>query len=103
MDSIEQLIAAAAERGASDLHLVCGLPPKLRVDGELTDLAGQPPLTGEDCLGYARALAGGEPPAACGELDLARTISGVRVRINLFRQQGHVSAAVRLLSDRIHD
>ena len=37
----------------------------------------------------------------CGELDLAHTIAGVRVRINLFRQKGSVSAALRLLSDVI--
>ena len=36
-----------------------------------------------------------------GEIDLARTIAGVRIRINLFRAQGNVSAALRLLSDEI--
>lgn len=99
----DALIAAAAERGASDLHLVCSLPPQLRVDGTLSALEGAAPLTHEDCEAYADALSCGcaEAIRGCGELDLARTVGGVRVRINLFRQQGHVSAAVRLLSDRI--
>ncbi len=98
---MEELISLAAGRGASDLHLVCGLPPKLRVDGRLLDVENASPLTPEDCLRYAQSLSGGALPADCGELDLARTIAGTRVRINLFRQQGQISAAVRLLSDRI--
>ena len=37
-----------------------------------------------------------------GELDLARTFPcGARTRINLFRQQGAVSAAIRILADTI--
>ena len=98
---MERLISAAAAAGASDIHLVCGLPPKLRVNGALADLPGAAPLTHEECEDYAAALADGKTLPPCGELDLARTIAGVRVRISLFRQQGHASAAVRLLSDRI--
>ena len=98
---MEQLIAAALSRGASDIHLVFGLPPKLRVNGRLTDFEEHAPLSHEDCESYASWLLNGEKLPACGEADLARTIAGVRVRINLFRQQSHASAAIRLLSDRI--
>ena len=34
-----------------------------------------------------------------GEADLAKTIAGVRCRLNLFRQQGSWSAAIRLLNE----
>ena len=98
---MEQMIAAAALRGASDLHLICGLTPKIRVDGSLADLDGRPPLTHSECERLGEELSGGKVLGPCGELDLGRTIAGVRVRINLFRQQGHLSAAVRLLSDHI--
>lgn len=100
---MELLIKAAAARGASDLHLTCGLPPKLRIDGVLTDLEGAPPLTHADCEEYANRLSEGKADAIrkMGELDLSRTIAGSRVRIHLFRQQGHISAAVRLLSSEI--
>ena len=103
--NIEQLIAAAQAAGASDVHLVCGLPVKFRVDGHLVDAGvnGDAPLSHEDCERAAENLAGGDFDhiKRIGELDRAETIAGVRVRINLFRQQGHVSAALRLLSDRI--
>lgn len=99
---LRELIAKAAADGASDIHLVCALPPKYRLDGVLEDMDATP-LTPEGCEGYARALAGercGEI-AKRGELDLAASFDGVRVRINLFRQQGHISAAIRLLSQKI--
>ena len=38
-----------------------------------------------------------------GEADLALTIAGVRCRLNLFRQQGGWSAAIRLLNEHIPD
>ena len=100
--NINDCIAAARRSGASDIHLVCGLPPRCRVDGTLRDMEGAP-LTAADCLEAARALAGEDFPRLeeAGEVDLAATLSGVRCRLNLFRQQGCYSAAIRLLRDRI--
>lgn len=99
----EQLIARAAALGASDIHLICGLPPRCRLAGQLEPLDGDAPLTAEDCESLAAELAGDglEELYRVGELDAAATIAGARVRINLFRQQGHTSAALRLLADKI--
>ena len=36
--TMETLFAQASERGASDLHLVVGLPPIIRLHGELKPL-----------------------------------------------------------------
>lgn len=103
--NVEELIASAHRAQASDVHLVCGLPAKFRVAGRLTNagFADDAPLAHDDCEQLARQLAGDdfERIKRSGELDRAATIAGVRVRINLFRQQGHVSAALRLLSDAI--
>ena len=38
---------------------------------------------------------------ALGERDLSIELAGRRVRVNLFRQSGHVSAALRILADSI--
>lgn len=99
---IEELIIKAKEEGASDIHLVCGLAPRYRLDGEVIPMSTSP-LSKEDCEEYARELAGEEYEkiARIGELDLAKTLVGERVRINLFRQQGNVSAAIRILSSSI--
>jgi len=110
---MKYLIETARKEGASDLHLVYGSPPKLRIHGSLKDFPGAAPLTDEDCERYARELLApdkeeggitkGESPElpVCGEADAARTVSGIRIRINIFRQQGHLSAAVRLLNSHI--
>lgn len=99
---VDELVARAHESGASDIHLVHKLPPKFRVNGALVS-ATETPLTHDDLEEIARELTGmryGEIETR-GEIDLAQTIVGVRVRINLFRSQGHISAALRLLSDVI--
>ncbi len=99
---LNTLVAQAKLSNASDIHLVRGLPPRIRIDGKLEDF-GQP-LTAADCEFYARQMAGKDYDAvsAKGELDLAITFPGhIRCRINLFRQQGAISAAIRILSEQI--
>lgn len=101
---LNTIIAAARAAKASDVHLVRGLSVKFRIDGELQSYGSA--LTAEDCEYYAKVLAGSQYKKIekSGELDLAITFPGhIRCRINLFRQQNSVSAAIRLLSDKIPD
>lgn len=100
--NVEMLVESAAAMGASDIHLTCGLPPKVRIDGELRDLCGDI-LTAEDCEKLAKSLAGEQKNeiGETGEWDLARTIAGERVRINLYRSRGALAAAIRILSSHI--
>ena len=104
MFSIEELVYKAKQDGASDIHLICGLPPKYRRDGVLVDMTDTI-LTPEDCIAYAKELARTESAfneyMKTGELDAAATISDNRCRIHVFRQQGVPSVALRLLSDQI--
>ena len=102
MLSITELVDLAHARKASDIHLVCSLPPRFRVDGKLMDGTDQA-LTDADCAAYAIELCGDEYQRLLqvGELDFAKTIAGVRCRLNVFMQQGHCSVALRLLNDRI--
>ena len=55
--NMEELAAQAKSSRASDIHLVCGLPPKFRVDGRLENMA-EVPLTEEDCINLCKWLAG---------------------------------------------
>lgn len=92
----------AHEAKASDIHLVYNLPPKFRVNGTLVS-ASESILSHAELEQIAHDLAKDrfDEIARIGELDMAETIGDVRVRINLFRSQGHISAALRLLSDVI--
>lgn len=100
--NIHDYIKKAASDRASDIHLVCGLTPRYRVDGSICEL-DTIILTPDDCRETARELAGEyfDSLEETGELDLALSIDGVRCRLNLFRQQGTYSAAIRLLNDHI--
>lgn len=100
--TVEELVRQGSADGASDIHLVAGIPPKYRIDGQLQDIYPMP-LTHEECEAFAQELAGDlyKEIEHIGELDLAKTIAGERVRINLFRQQGSISAALRILSSKI--
>ena len=102
MISVDELVARAKRDGASDIHLICGLPPKYRLDGELQDM-DPTPLTEEDCEAVARFLARDayREMEEIGELDLAGTWGGNRCRVHLFRQQGQPSLALRLLRETI--
>ena len=100
--TVDQLISKALRDRASDVHLVRGLTPRYRIDGELREMIPEV-LTREKCEEYARELMGDVYDTAqeVGEADLALTIAGNRCRLNLFQQQGAWSAAIRLLNDHI--
>lgn len=96
---ISVLIENAAKRGASDLHLEAGLPPAMRIRGELS-ISGDP-LHGNDLLQAAREIAGVELWESFNEkrsIDLSQQIYGVRCRINIFQTFRGVGFAVRILS-----
>ena len=100
--TVNELIAKALQDKASDVHLVCGLTPRYRVDGALREM-DPVPLTAERCEEIARELLGDGYDTALrvGEADLALTIGGTRCRLNIFLQQGAWSAAIRLLNEHI--
>ncbi|MFR5387905.1 MAG: hypothetical protein ACLTGR_03495 [Eubacterium sp.] len=46
--TIEELLTIAKEKKASDVHVTVGLPPRIRINGELVDL-DYPKMTPADC------------------------------------------------------
>ena len=58
--NVEHIIDMARQAGASDVHLVCGLPVKFRLAGRLENAGvdGDAPLSHDDCEQLARRLAG---------------------------------------------
>ncbi|MEJ5915755.1 type IV pilus twitching motility protein PilT [Pseudokineococcus sp. 1T1Z-3] len=100
VDVVAALTAMTAA-GASDLHLTAGVPPTIRLRGELEPLAGFPTCTRES---LQRGLFGilaqkqRERFEERMELDLAYTVPGVgRFRVNFYRQLGSVGAAFRAI------
>ena len=100
--TLSDIINKAQRLRASDIHIVCGIPIRVRVDGMLQNLDTNV-MTAEDCEEYARELSNHyEDIATIGEQDMAIGFpDGTRCRVNLFRQQGYVSAAIRILNNHI--
>jgi len=94
------LLAEAVRLGASDLHVTCGVPPMLRLHGELQPLGDQI-LSPRDTEALAQQLMTEERQkifAEKGELDFAYSMQGIgRFRVNVFRQRGTTGLVLRLL------
>lgn len=95
---ISNLLEIALEAGASDLHLSTGLPPILRIDGEM-QTTSLPPL---DQPQVKRLVYGLMSDKQIGlfeknaEIDLGWELSNrARFRINIFRQHRGITAVFR--------
>ncbi|MEH3053582.1 MAG: type IV pilus twitching motility protein PilT [Patulibacter minatonensis] len=103
---IEQALRALVESGGSDLHLKVGLPPMMRLHGELTPFEGAPPLTNDDTRNAARRVivdpAKYEEFADEHEVDFSYHIEGSgRYRFNVFMQRGCISIVARAIPESI--
>ena len=100
--TITEVLAQAQKQRASDIHIISGIPITLRIDGHLDHLDDNV-MTPADCEAYARELSEHyDEISRIGEQDLAIGFpDGTRCRVNLFRQQGSVSAAIRILNNHI--
>jgi len=102
LHTIPELVKTAQAQRASDIHIVFGIPIRIRIDGRLHDYDSNV-MTDEDCEYYCRQLSKRyDAIAEIGEQDLAVSMpDGTRCRVAIYRQQGHVSAAIRILNDHI--
>ena len=104
MINLSELIRLAEAKKTSDIHLTVGKPPVFRVHG-VPEEQVHAVLTKEDTYAAAKQLASEEQMQVLeemGESDFATTFEGlVRIRCNIFYQQGCVSLALRLLPTKI--
>src|ERR1700677_4819093 len=97
LEEFEQILKRASEKRASDLHLKAGLPPIVRVNGNLYYLAdggsthGLARLTNEQLLGFAYSMMNQrqrERYELGDEVDLGYEVPKVgRFRINFCQQR----------------
>jgi len=104
--NIRELFKIAVKEKASDLHLLAGIPPTLRIDGSLRYLTGYGPLKPEEIEEMIYSLLNPtqkELLIANKELDFSLgfgegTYGDLgRFRINLYYQRRYLSGAFRLL------
>lgn len=104
MPTIEEMLRAAKEAGASDLHITVGVPPKIRVNGQLITMDYGKMLPGDtnallDQIMNEKQRAKFEE---AGEHDMSFSIPNLgRYRVNAYKQRGSVAIALRLVGTQV--
>ena len=101
---LERWLSLLASRNGSDLLLVAGAPPSIRVDSKVIPLADGPldGLDVEEAVLPALAPHARRQYRDAGIADASFRIREIgRFRINLHRERGRAAAAVRLLPTRV--
>lgn len=97
----DDIVRLAVEYNCSDIHLIAGLPPTFRRHGEITVLEEvanvktsqlvYSMLNSEQTMKIEKGI----------DLDFAMNVAGNRIRVNVFKQQGQVSAVLRILNNKV--
>lgn len=101
---INELLEEILAHNASDLHLKAGSPPVMRVDGEL-ELMDDVAFTPEDTKDIAASIMTDKQIrrfSEHNEIDFAYSSpSKARLRVNVYRQRGSISIAMRQVANQV--
>jgi twitching motility protein PilT len=102
---INDLLATAVKRGASDLHMKVGSFPMLRIDGTLVPATQEKRLDPLDMENMAGTLLSPEQRAKYDksqEVDVAYAVPALgRFRCNVFQQRGTIGMVLRVIPSRV--
>jgi len=101
---IDRLLSAVNEYDASDLHLVAGVPPAFRVNGEII-LANEDVLTETDLNAMAEGMLNEQQRKKLEQdwelcISMHHSAAG-RVRVTFYRRNGHTEMSLRFCGHRI--
>ena len=100
-----QILKTAVQTGASDIHLVIGKPPMMRLNGEIAPIPDTAPLTAEESKRLIYSILYEEQRAKFEEnweLDCSFAVAGfARFRVNVLVQKNGVEAVMRVISTKI--
>ena len=102
--NLDRLLSAVNEFDASDLHLVAGVPPAFRVNGEII-IADEDALTEEEITGMADSLLNEQQKKKFEQewelcISLLHSAAG-RVRLTFYRRNGRPEMSFRFCGDKI--
>jgi len=103
--TIDEMLAIAMERKASDLHLKVGNHPHLRIDNDLVPLTELARISPEEMLNLAFSMMTNRQKQKLkenSELDMAYGVPGIgRFRVNIFQQRGNIGIVMRVIPTKI--
>ena len=98
--TMDDLLGATIEYGASDLHVRANMPPELRVHGELQPISDEI-LTAEDTYALCRQICTDEQLAEVeqnGGADFALAHEdGTRFRMSVFKERKNWGSVLRMI------
>ena len=101
---LNTLLKGVIEKKASDLHLIAGAPPMLRLSTQLARVSAEV-LTAEDTKQLIESILSSAQKARFEkekELDLSYTLGDIsRFRVNVHMQRGTYAASFRVIPTRI--
>ena len=101
---VDDLLREVVERGASDLHICVGVPPILRIDGQLVPLNYEKftPMQTQRMMYDILSDEQIQRFEDHWELDFSYSLQNVsRFRVNIFKDKGTVASAFRLIPMKI--
>jgi twitching motility protein PilT len=103
-ETLNRLLSAANEFDASDLHLVAGVPPAFRVNGEII-IADEDALTENEITAMAESLMNEQQRTKLERewelcISILHSVAG-RVRATFYRRNGHPEVSFRFCGERI--
>lgn len=104
MLSVIELLNLAVEKKASDLHLIVGVPPCIRIDGSLYSVPNEPIVTREfmeEALPLVLKPEQYERFKVNRDLDFSFYLSNSRFRVNAYYQRGFYSLSFRVIPSQI--
>lgn len=101
------ILKAAVNKEASDIHLMIGKPPMVRYRGEIVPLVEFPELTGEESKRLIYSILYDDQKQRFEEnleLDCSFEVKNLsRFRVNVLMQKNGVEAVLRIISSKIPD
>lgn len=101
---LSKLLQLVVDKKASDLHLVPGYYPTIRVNGELFQLTTLELVTSENSDQILKSFLNDEKKEillANREIDLAYSLNGARYRVNLYYAQDMLCGSFRYIQPKI--
>jgi twitching motility protein PilT len=96
---LNEILAIAMKAKGSDVHLKAGVPPIVRIDGQLRAIPNTERLTPDVVRGMAFSLMNERQKKIfedCFEVDLSYGVPGLgRFRVNIFAQRGTIAMVLR--------
>jgi len=103
--NLDILFKTAVENNASDIHFHAGMPPILRVDGNLAPIKGKGKLEGKSIENLIYPILSEKQKEillSVKELDMSyQTKDGSRFRVNIFWSMGNLGLVARVIKKQI--